>query len=141
MSDKIMDWAGEKVERDDCMPCTKHPDCFACVEGCCTALRMPDGRQSKKKPVSACVFYLPVDKAKESAKRGYQRLKKLGRKDLIDKYAKSLIATGAMDEEIQEATLQAESFERFREANYSEQLEKAMEEAAGIEKLLSPVGA
>ena len=40
MSDKLMDWAGESVDKDSCPLCTKHPDCFACVEGYCTALSM-----------------------------------------------------------------------------------------------------
>ena len=101
MSEKLMDWAGESVDRDSCPPCTKHPDCFACVEGYCTALRIPDGRISKKKRSASCEcpFYKPIQQVKESGARCYQRLKELGRRDLIDKYADTLIVTGAMDEE------------------------------------------
>ena len=122
MSNKIMDWAGEYVDKDSCPPCAKHA-CFACVEGCCTALRIPDSRRSKKAAGGKCGFYQPSRKVKESGIRGYRRLKDTGRTDLISKYADTLIVTGAMDDEIQEADMQAESFDQFRETNFNEQCE------------------
>ena len=130
MSNKLTDWVGEEVDRDSCPPCTKHPDCFACVEGCCTALRIPDGRISKKKRAAfeQCSFYKPIQQAKESGIRCYQRLKELGRRDLINKYADTLIVIGAMDEEIQEVTLKAEEIDQFRDADFSEQMKKARTE-------------
>ena len=141
MSDKLMDWAGVDVERDSCPPCTEH-DCFACVEGCCTALRIPDGRVSKRKASSKdCNFYKPIQLVKKSGIRGYRRLKELGRRDLINKYADTLIITGAMDDEIQEAELQAESFDQLREINFNEQMDKAMEGETELEGLFSRAGA
>ena len=143
MSDKLMDWAGESVDRDSCPPCTKHPDCFACVEGYCTTLRIPDGRVSKKKKSanSECSFYKPIQQVKESGARCYQRLKELGRRDLIDKYADTLIVTGAMDDEIQEANLQAEEFDQFREVNFNEQMEKVTAEETTLAAEDAPTGA
>ena len=52
----------------------------------------------------------------------------MGRRDLINKYADTLIVTGAMDDEIQEANLQAEEFDQFREDNFSELMKKARAE-------------
>ena len=143
MDDKLMDWAGESVDRDSCPPCEKHLDCFACVEGYCTALRIPDGRVSKKKKAASdeCGFYKPIQQVKESGIRGYRRLKEIGRRDLIDKYADTLIMTGAMDDEIQEADLQAESFDRFRESNFNEQMDKALTENTSLEGIGSRAGA
>lgn len=130
MNDKLMDWVGEAVDRDSCPPCTKHPDCFACKEGYCTALRIPDGRISKKKRAAfeQCNFYKPIEQVKESGARGYQRLKESGRHDLINKYADTLIVTGAMDEEIREANLKADEIDQYRETNFSEQMKKARTE-------------
>lgn len=128
MDDKLIDWAGEEVDRDSCPECLAHSDCFACVSGYCTALRIPDKRISKKKRAAntECGFYKPIQQVRESGARGYRRLKEIGRRDLIDKYADTLIMTGAMDSEIQEADLQAEFFDQFRETNFNEQMDKAM---------------
>lgn len=129
---KLTDWAGESVERDSCPECTKHPDCFACMDGYCTALRIPDGRVSKKKQAnSECRFYKPRQEVRESGSRAYRRLKENGRMDLIIRYADTLIATGAMDEEIQTADQHAESLDQFRESNFSEQMDKARTERDG----------
>ena len=128
MGDILKDWAGEEVDRDSCPECLKHLDCFACVDGYCTALRIPDRRVSKKKKAVSdeCGFYKPIQQVRESGIRGYRRLKKIGRRDLIDKYADTLIMTGTMDDEIQEADMQAESFDQFRENDFSDQMNKAM---------------
>lgn len=130
MDNKLMDWAGEEVDRDSCPPCAKHPDCFACKEGYCTALRIPDKRISRKKRAAfeQCSIYKPIEQVKETGAHCYQRLKEMGRRDLINKYADTLIVTGAMDDEIQEANLQAEEFDQFREDNFSELMEKARAE-------------
>jgi hypothetical protein len=113
------------------------------VEGYCTALRIPDGRVSKKKKSasSECPFYKPIQRVKESGAHCYQRLKELGRRDLIDKYADTLIVTGAMDDEIQEANLQAEEFDQFRENNFNEQMEKAAAEETTLAVEDTPTGA
>ena len=130
MDNKLMDWAGEEVDRDSCPPCAKHPDCFACKEGYCTALRIPDKRISRKKRAAfeQCSFYKPIEQVKETGAHCYQRLKEMGRRDLINKYADTLIVTGAMDDEIQEANLKAEEMDQFRDANFSEMMEKARTE-------------
>lgn len=126
MKDKLTDWIGESVDRDSCPQCEKHSDCFACVEGYCTALRIPDGRVSKKKTEKGeCPFYKTEQEARKSGIRGYRRLKENGRMDLIIQHADVLIHTGAMDDELREADHQAESLELFREENLSSQMEKA----------------
>ena len=104
MMDKwITDWAGEKVERDACPECTSHPDCFAWVDGHCTALKTPDNRYKKKEIRNECAFYQPTEQVREKGVQGYQRLRKNGKWDLIKKYMETMIATGAMDEEIRAA--------------------------------------
>ncbi len=124
--EKLTDWAGEKVDRDSCPECEKHPDCFAYVDGHCTALRIPDGRSTKKQPADTdCSFYKPVQEARESGIRAYRRLKENNRMDLIIQYADTLIHTGAMDDEIVQADREADSLDRFREKNFSEQMDKA----------------
>ena len=143
MDDKLTDWVGETVDRDTCPPCAVHPDCFACVEGYCTALRIPDGRVTKTKKAAndGCGFYKPIQQVKESGVRGYRRLKELGRRDLINKYVNTLIVTGAMDDEIREADLQAESFDQYRESNFNEQMDKAMAAGIDMEGICSWTGA
>lgn len=129
--EKLTDWAGEKVDRESCPECKKHPDCFAYVDGYCTALRIPDGRAKKKPADAECRFYKPAQIARESGMRAYRRLKENNRMDLIIKYADTLIHTGAMDDEIQEANEQAESLNLFRETNFSEQMAKAKSDELG----------
>ena len=129
MNEKLKDWAGESVDRDSCPECSKHPDCFACVEGYCTALWILDGRVKRKKTEEEeCHFYRPVQEVRESGVRAYRRLKEQDRMDLIIRHADTLIHTGAMDEEIQETNLQTESLERFQETDFSEQMDKAKAE-------------
>ena len=103
MMDKwITDWAGEKVERDACPECTSHPDCFAWVDGHCTALKTPDNR-IKRKRMKESAFYQPTEEVRTKAMQAYQRLRKAGRFDLITQYMETMIATGAMDGEIRAA--------------------------------------
>ncbi len=126
MNGKITDWIGEKVSRESCPRCTEHPDCFACVEGYCTALKIPDGRRANHEPdVGECGFYQPAQVVRENCNRGYRRLIEIGRRGLISKYLDTMFATGVMDEEIREADLEAASFEQFRESNFNEQMEQA----------------
>ena len=102
MNKWIKDWAGEKVERDACPECTSHPDCFAWVDGHCTALKTPDNR-IKRKRMKECAFYQPTEEVRTKAMQAYQRLRKAGRFDLITQYMETMIATGAMDGEIRAA--------------------------------------
>ena len=116
----IRDRVGEKTDLSLCPPCASHPDCFANINGRCTAL-------SKVDDAHPCSFYKSAEANTAEAKRCYQRLKDNGRSDLISKYIKPLSAMGMLDDEIEAAEQYGEQFDTFREDNYREQLEKAME--------------
>ena len=89
--DITYDRIGEPVNMDKCPECAEHPDCFACIEGKCTALSESGGQ--------GCVFYMPEQQAIQEALRAYQVLKGKKRYDLIQKYIKTFTALGAKDEE------------------------------------------
>ena len=72
---------------EKCPECAEHPDCFACIEGKCTALSESGGQ--------GCVFYKPEQQAIQEALRAYQVLKGKKRYDLIQKYIKAFTALGA----------------------------------------------
>ena len=110
----IIDRVGEKVDLNKCGLCEAHPDCFANVDGRCTALK-------KKACSSDCTFYATADEAFEAAKRSYQHLKEIGRTDLILANIKTLSALGVLDEEFELADQYTGEFEAFREQNYQEQ--------------------
>ena len=76
---------------DKCPECAEHPDCFACIDGKCTALSESGGQ--------GCVFYKPEQQALQEVQRGYQVLKENRRFDLIAKYLKALTALGATAQE------------------------------------------
>ena len=86
------DRIGEEVNLEKCPECMEHPDCFAWMEGKCTALNESGGED--------CVFYYPADIATEKARQGFKRLMELKRTDLIQKYFKALSALGLLDQEI-----------------------------------------
>ena len=119
----VRDRVGEKTDLSLCPICpytVSQPDCFANIDGHCTALK-------KAEDSDACSFYKSEAQAMADAKRSYQRLKEMGRSDLINKYIKSLTALGLLDDDIETAEQYGEQFDRFREKNYQEQLEKAVE--------------
>ena len=87
--DITYDRIGEPVNMDKCPECAEHPDCFACIEGKCTALSECGGQ--------GCVFYKPEQQAIQEALRAYQMLKGKKRYDLIQKYIKAFTALGAKD--------------------------------------------
>ena len=118
----IIDRVGEKVDLNKCGLCEAHPDCFANVDGRCTALK-------KNACSSDCTFYATADEAFEAAKRSYQRLKEIGRTDLILANIKTLSALGVLDEEFELADQYTGEFEAFREQNYQEQLEAEMKKS------------
>lgn len=89
--DITYDRIGEPVNMEKCPECAEHPDCFACIDGKCTALS-ECGDQG-------CVFYKPEQQAIQEVQRAYQVLKENKRYDLIQKYIKAFIALGAKDEE------------------------------------------
>ena len=139
--EKITDWTGLNVNRDSCPACERH-DCFACAEGHCTVLRIPDGRCTKEKgggDDDECRFYQTAEQVTEACIRGHRRLKEMGRQDLIYQYADMLIRTGAMKEELQEADREGEQMEQFRRANYNEQMDRAA--AGGTEDICLREGA
>ena len=113
----ILDRVGEKTDLSLCPVCTEHPDCHACMDGRCTALKVVD-------ETASCCFYKSFEQSMTEMWRGYQRLKEEGRSDLITKYIKPLSALGLLDDEIKTAEQYGEQFEHFRESNYQEQLEK-----------------
>lgn len=117
---KVRDKVGELTNLSLCSECPAHPDCFANMEGRCTALRQVDDAE-------ACPFYKTADKNLSEAKRCYQRLKEEGRSDLIARYVKTLSAMGVLDDEIEAAERYGEEFDSFRESDYQEQLTRALE--------------
>ena len=86
------DRIGEEVNLEKCPECMAHPDCFAWMEGKCTALNESGGED--------CVFYCPADIAMEKARQCFRRLIELQRTELIQKYFKALSALGLLDKEI-----------------------------------------
>ena len=87
------DRIGEEVNLEKCPECIAHPDCFAWMEGRCTALKESGGE--------GCVFYCLADTAIEEARQGFRKLVEMHRTDLIEKYYKALSALGFLDEEIE----------------------------------------
>ena len=120
----IYDRVGERTDLSLCPECAAHPDCFANIDGRCTALRSVDGEET-------CGFFKTEAQYMAEAKRCYQRLKDEGRADLIARYIKPLSALGLLDDEIEAAEQYGEQFDAFRESNYQEQFDKAIE--GGIE--------
>lgn len=119
----VRDKVGEKTDLSLCPICpyaASQPDCFANIEGHCTALKVTEDSDT-------CSFYKSEEQAMADAKRNYQRLKEMGRSDLISKYIKALTALGLLDDDIEMAEQYGERFESFREQNYQEQLEKAVD--------------
>lgn len=117
----IRDRVGEVTDLSLCPECAAHPDCFANIEGRCTALK-------KVEDDILCPFYKNAEANIAEAKRCYQRLKESGRSDLISRYIKPLSAMGMLDDEIESAAQYGEEFDAFRESNYQEQLARALEE-------------
>ena len=81
-------WDVEKAAMDT----VKDPDCFAWMDGRCTALKESGGR--------GCVLYCPAEKAIAEVRVCFRKLMEQHRTDLIQKYFKSLSALGLLDEEI-----------------------------------------
>lgn len=88
------DRIGEKVNLDKCPKCGWHSDCFACMNGHCTAL--------SETVEGDCIFYKSYEDATAENIQCYQKLKEAGRYDLIQKYIKPLTEVGALEGEILE---------------------------------------
>ena len=111
------DRIGEIIDLAKCPTREEHPDCFACMEGKCTALSICGGR--------GCVFYKPAEVELAQSMKSYRRLKENGRTDLISKYIKPLTALGVLDDEISEAEAVGRTMEEFEAADYEKQLKES----------------
>ena len=119
----VVDRVGEKTDLSLCPVCPVYgtqPDCFACIDGRCTALKETD-------EAGICSFYRSTEDNMAVVRKCYRRLRDMGRSDLIDKYVKPLTALGLLDDEIEAAEQYGEEFDAFRESNYREQLDKAID--------------
>lgn len=121
----VQDRVGETTDLSVCPICQEHTDCFANIDGKCTALK-------KVRDAADCPFYKNTEVNKAECRRCYQRLKENERYDLISKYIEPLTALGLLDDELEKAELCSEELELFREQNYREQLD-AMKDEAGLD--------
>lgn len=109
------DRIGEPVNMDKCPECAEHPDCFACIDGKCTALNESGGQ--------GCVFYKPEQQALQEVQRAYQVLKENKRFDLIAKYMKALDALGATEQEFDAGESIMDELDEYAAEDYAAQLE------------------
>ena len=109
------DRIGEPVKLDKCPEYAEHPDCFACIDGKCTALNESGGQ--------GCVFYKPEQQALQEVQRGYQVLKENKRFDLIAKYMKALTALGATAQEFDDGESIVDELDKFAAEDLAAQLE------------------
>ena len=109
------DRIGEPVNMDKCPECAEHPDCFACIDGMCSALSESGGQ--------GCVFYKPEQQALQEVQRGYQVLKENRRFDLIAKYRKALTALGATAQEFDSGESIMAELDEYAAEDYAAQLE------------------
>ena len=112
----ITDRVGERVDPETLPVCEEHADCFAWMEGRCTAL-------NAKADPSACGFFKTTEQALSECRRCYRRLKEQERSDLITRYIKALTALSMLDEEIDAEEHNREQLDAFEKTNYQEQLE------------------
>ena len=104
---------------DKCPECAEHPDCFACIDGKCTALNESGGQ--------GCVFYKPEQQAFQEVQRAYQVLKENKRFDLIAKYMKALDALGATEQEFDAGESIMDELDEYAVEDYAAQLEDMTE--------------
>lgn len=120
----VLDKVGEETDLSLCPICAGHLDCHANIDGHCTALNAVDKRE-------ACAFYKSMDANLAAVRRCYQRLKKEGRRDLIDRYIRQMTAMGLLDDDIKAEEQYADILDSFRNSDYQEQLDEAFQDAAG----------
>ena len=113
------DRIGEPVNMDKCPECAEHPDCFACIDGKCTALNEGGGQ--------GCVFYKPEQQALQEVQRAYQVLKENKRFDLIYKYMKALDALGATEQEFDAGESIMDELDEYAAEDLAAQLEAMAE--------------
>ena len=104
------DRIGELVNLEKCPDCTAHLDCFACMNGKCTALNLSDGDQ--------CSFYKPLAQIEKEDRETYRKLKESKRYDLIEKYADTFSALGIFDAEIGDSDKAADELAKFEEDDF-----------------------
>lgn len=79
---------GEELETVSFPVCTAHPDCHACRNGGCMALDRNDfGRRD-------CPFYKNSEINRREQREGLEKLIRMGRTDLIDKYKRAFQELG-----------------------------------------------
>lgn len=117
--DITYDRIGEPVNMDKCPECAEHPDCFACINGKCTALSENGGQ--------GCVFYKPEQQALQEVQRAYQVLKENKRFDLIAKYMKALTALGATAQEFGAGESIMAELDEYAAEDFAAQLEAMAE--------------
>ena len=103
----VYDRMGNEIDPGKLPECPEHKDCFACLDGKCTALNTGGGKN--------CVFYKPAEKALSECRDAFRKLKEQGRYDIIGKYFKIYEAMGLLDEEIEEENRQG-----LRQAPYND---------------------
>ena len=113
------DRIGEPVNMDKSPECAEHPDCFACIDGKCTALNESGGQ--------GCVFYKPEQQALQEVQRAYQVLKENKRFDLIYKYMKALDALGATEQEFDAGESIMDELDEYAAEDFAAQLEAMAE--------------
>ena len=113
------DRIGEPVKLDKCPECAEHPDCFACIDGKCTALNESGGQ--------GCVFYKPEQQALQEVQRAYRVLKENKRYDLIAKYRKALTALGATAQEFDAGESIMEELDEYAAEDFAAQLQAMAE--------------
>ena len=119
IEDITYDRIGEPVNMDKCPECAEHPDCFACIDGKCTALNESCGQ--------GCVFYKPEQQAIQEALRAYQMLKGKKRYDLIQKYIKAFTALGATAQEFDAGESIMDELDEYAAEDLAAQLEAMAE--------------
>lgn len=117
--DTTYDRIGEPVKLDKCPECAEHPDCFACINGKCTALSESGGQ--------GCVFYKPEQQALQEVQRAYRVLKDNKRFDLIAKYMKALTALGATAQDFDAGESIMDELNKFAAEDLAERLDDMAE--------------
>ena len=112
-----VDRLGEEINLEKCPQCPDHPDCFACIEGRCTALKESGGE--------GCIFYKPTETAIAENKQIYQHLKEIGRHDLIVKYIKTETKLGMLNAEMEAAAYQSKQLQAFEASDFEEAVRDA----------------
>ena len=106
----------EELETVSFPVCTAHPDCHACRNGRCMALDRNDfGRRD-------CPFYKNSEINRREQREGLEKLIKMGRTDLIDKYKRTFQELGIFGMEDSFTEQATAELDRYSEAYLQELL-------------------